>query len=323
MKQVKLFFATTILSVCFIITTSCSQAPRSKDNSVTTIFQASTPCDDVSKALLEIPTDFKCDWMKWNLTVYQDQKNPEPATYKLVCVYGLPRQGSREFLPGSKTLELSGKCTIMRGLSNNANAVVYKLTSPDSHIALSFLKLDQNLLHLLDEKDQLMVGNGGFSYTLNRINPVKLSSVKFSSESISVLPIITDSATIGLFDGRTPCISIPRELNGITADGCQITKWRLTLYQDPKTHTPTTFQIYTVYVGKGNSRYTNTGKWGMTRGTKTDPSAIVYELILDSDKPQSLTFLKGDDNILYFLDKDMNFMVGDNYTSFTLNRAKK
>ena len=69
----------------------------------------------------------------------------------------------------------------------------------------------------------------------------------------------------------------------------------------PKTHTPTTFQLLTVYVGKGDTRYTNTGKWVVTQGTKTDPEAVVYQLELDPDKPQeSLAFLKADDNILFF-----------------------
>jgi len=43
----------------------------------------------------------------------------------------------------------------------------------------------------------------------------------------------------------------------------------------------------------------------------------------DSGKPHSLVLLKADNNILFFLDENMNHMVGDIYTSYTLNRSKK
>ena len=191
-------------------------------------------------------------------------------------------------------------------------------------ISLSFLKPDQNLLHLLDEDNRLMIGNGAWSYTLNRSDPITTSSSKLTSQTTSSPRIATDSPIVGIFDGRTSCSSVLRELNGISAAGCQRTKWRLTLYQDPKTHTPTTFQLLTVYVGKGNSQYTNTGKWSVTQGIKTDPKALVYQLELDRDKAQiSLAFLKAYDNILFFLDKNRNLMAGNADFSYTLNRVKK
>ena len=321
MKQVKLFFATTLLAVCFVITNSCSQTSKTESTTILGIFEASTPCDDVSKALLGIPSGTICELMKWNLTLYQDPKTFAPSTYKLICVYGLPKQGTRGFMDGANTMELNGKWTIIKG--SNEIGEVYNLNAGNAPIYLSFLKPDQNLLHLLDGNKRLMIGTGAWSYTLNRINPVIPSSVEFVSKTTSQLPIATDSSTVGVFVGRTPCSTELRELNGISASGCQIIKCRLTLYQDIKTHTPTTFQIETIYVGKGDTRYTNTGKWKVTQGTKTKPEAIVYQLELDSDKPQSLTLLKPDDNILFFLDKNRNLIVGDAYTSYTLNRVMR
>ena len=56
------------------------------------------------------------------------------------------------------------------------------------------------------------------------------------------------------------------------------------------------------------------------RGTKTDPEAIVYQL--DSDQPKvSVYLLKGDDNVLFVLDQERNYRVGDSYLSYTLNRV--
>ena len=322
MKQVKLFL-TVALPVCFAITNSCSQTTAPGNLSVHGVFTASTPCDDVSKALLKIPAGTNCELMKWNLTLYQDSKSLAPSTYKLICKYGLPKQGTRDFMEGAETIELKGKLTINKGINENTQAVVYTLNAENSPVSLSFLQPDQNLLHLLDANKRLMIGNGAWSYTLNRIDPVPLSSAKFSMQTTSAPPITTDSLIVGVFDGRTPCNPALRELNGISATGCQIIKCRLTLYQDIKTHEPKTFQLQTIYVGKGDTRYTSTGKWKMSKGTKTDPEAIVYQLDPDSGKPQTLEFIKADDNILFLLDKDRNFLVGNDYSSYTLNRDMK
>jgi hypothetical protein len=306
-----------------VITNSCSQTTATGSPSVHEVFAASTPCDDASKALLKIPASTKCEWMKWNLTLYQDQKSLIPSTYKLICKYGLSKQGTRDFMEGAETIELKGKLAISKGTNENAEAVVYTLHAENSPISLSFLQPDQNLLHLIDADNRLMIGNGAWSYTLNRIDPVPASSAKFSMQTTTPPRITTDSLIVGVFDGRTPCNTELRELNGISAAGCQIIKCRLTLYQNIKTHEPTTFQLQTIYVGKGDARYTSIGKWKMSKGTKTGPEAIVYQLELDSGNLQTLEFIKADDNILFLLDKDRNFLVGNNYTSYTLNRTTK
>ena len=63
-----------------------------------------------------------------------------------------------------------------------------------------------------------------------------------------------------------------------------------------------------------------TGKWAIVRGAKTNPDAVVYQL--DSDKAQgSLLLLKADDNILFFLSKEKNLLVGNGDFSYTLNRG--
>jgi hypothetical protein len=35
--------------------------------------------------------------------------------------------------------------------------------------AINFVKLDDNLVHLLDPEGKLMIGNAAWSYTLNRV----------------------------------------------------------------------------------------------------------------------------------------------------------
>jgi len=319
MKQVRLFFATTTSALCFIIN-SRSQTAKTGDSSIPGVFEASTPCNDVVKTMLGIPSNTKCELLKWTLSLYNNPNNLSSSTFKLLCVYGLPKQGTRGFSEGAETKEFQGKSTIEKGIHENANAVVYTLNVSDSPISLSFLKAGENLLHLLDGEKHLMVGNGAWSYTFNRISPVASSPENLFLKTTS--HAMTDSSAIGVFDGRTPCYDVLRELNGIPANACQIIKCKLTLYQDIKTHEPSTFLLQTIYVGAGDTKYSNTGKWKLTTGINHDPEGIVYELHFD--KPHvSVALLKADDNILFFLDKDRDLMVGNSYCSYTLNRQRK
>jgi hypothetical protein len=98
---------------------------------------------------------------------------------------------------------------------------------------------------------------------------------------------------------------------------CIKLKWDLTLYQDPRTRIPTTYRLkgtfYRERIGEG--------RWSIIKGTKTDPEAVVYQL--DPDKAaSSLLFMKADNNVLFFLDKERNLMKGNGDFSYTLNRTR-
>jgi hypothetical protein len=92
---------------------------------------------------------------------------------------------------------------------------------------------------------------------------------------------------------------------------CIKRKWGLILYQDSITHQPTTYKLD----GLGKKKE---GRWHIVQGT--DPSAIVYRLDLN-EPGSSLFLLKGDDNVLFMLDKNKNFLVGNASFSYTLNRV--
>ncbi|GAC1426432.1 MAG: hypothetical protein NVS1B13_15750 [Flavisolibacter sp.] len=57
---------------------------------------------------------------------------------------------------------------ITKATSSNGNAIVYRLTDDITKKTISFLKLSDDLVHLLDQGDQLMIGTGAWSYTLSR-----------------------------------------------------------------------------------------------------------------------------------------------------------
>lgn len=86
------------------------------------------------------------------------------------------------------------------------------------------------------------------------------------------------------------------------------------LYQDPATRKPTTYET------KGMEKWSGKGNWFILQGTPTDPRATVFQVELDSKT--SLFLLKGDDNVLFILDKNKNFLIGNAKFSYTLNRAR-
>ena len=321
MKKVK-FLLATISFISFIgLTNSCSQ---SSGASVQSSFEATTPCDETVKKMLGIPAGTKCEMMRWKLTFYRDSQKLTPASFSLVCEYGMPKQGTRGFMEGANKIELKGKWTTGKDIRKNNRADVYTLMADSRGISLSFLQPDPNLLHLLNEDKSLVKGNGAWSYTFNRTEPIRRSLNNFTPRAISQTVVTGGSDTIGIFEGRTPCNSALTELKNISENGCQIIKCRLILFQDMNTHTPSTFLLQTIYVGKGDTKYGTTGKWKLMQGTVDDPAAVVYQLEPDTGKsPAPLLLLKADDNILFFIDNDTHLMVGNNYCSYTLNRTKK
>ena len=61
------------------------------------------------------------------------------------------------------------------------------------------------------------------------------------------------------------------------------------------------------------------GTWQIIKGTKADPNAIVYQL--SHSLKGSLFFLKADEDVLFFLDKDRNIMVGNKNFSYALYKT--
>ena len=120
----------------------------------------------------------------------------------------------------------------------------------------------------------------------------------------------------GLFEGRSPCQQIVKVLKAEGREECTKIKWQLVLFQDPVTRAPTTYAL-------GGFAWRNpprTGKWALGKGTKEDSKATVIKL--DPENP-FLSFMKADENILLFLDRNGGLLVGNEDFSFTLNRVTR
>ena len=126
--------------------------------------------------------------------------------------------------------------------------------------------------------------------------------------------IVTGKHIYGVFAGRTPCQEFIKELNMEASPECTKRKMYIILYQDSITRKPTTYET------KGFGKWSGKGNWTNIQGTPTNPNGTIFQIKLDAST--SLFLLKGDDNVLFILDRNKNFLIGNEKFSYTLNRAR-
>lgn len=133
-------------------------------------FVGSSPCGNVIRPLLQMSEKEECDFTKWQITLYQDPVSKTPTVFKLKALYGLSQPNTSGFIGGGISREAEGKWSIVKGTKTNPEAVVYQLNPDRPALFLSFVKMDDNVIHLLYTDKSLMIGNAGYSYTFNKAN---------------------------------------------------------------------------------------------------------------------------------------------------------
>jgi hypothetical protein len=217
---------------------------------------------------------------------------------------------------------MEGQWAIVTGTKTDPEAEVVQLFSEGSEVAVSFAKLGDDLLHVLNRDGTLMVGNAAWSYTLNRTDnrpPITMDGPVSSGPEATRPPIPEiprGSSVLGVYEGRSPCHEIVFEILKITPyHNCLKIKSRLTLYQDQATGAPSSY----MYMGTSTIRE---GTWTVLEGTEDDPNAVVYQIHLE-DPNGPVSFLKADENHLFLLDRGLNLLVGNALFSYTLSRIEE
>jgi hypothetical protein len=280
------------------------------------VFEGITPCSHLTRPLPQIPEDTDCEQMIWKIILYQDPATGMPTTYELNSAYGLSQQNSNGLAGGGTEIVLTGNWDILEG----TDTVIYQLNPDVPGDSVSFIKIGDDVLHVLSRDGALLVGHGAWSYTINRTDthpyqPISNPGSAPEAKTPLVVPTMPVGSSLrGVFEGRTPCHEIVFKLTDISPyPRCIKIKLQLTLYQDEKDTGGT-------YVLRGTSTI-RTGTWKVTQGTKIDADAVVYQLYSD-DSQAPFSLLKVDDNHLFLLDEDTNLLVGNALFSYTLSRTK-
>jgi hypothetical protein len=302
MKNLRSFLYPLISFLLLGLNSSCSWA---SDKNGKILFVGCTPGDDLIKSQLSISNETIIDFIKWDLTLDNLKRN----TFVLNIVYGESQPNTLGFKEGGQKKSYQGEYHI----SKDSNNEIYHLKSSGFQTEIVMIKLNANIFHLLTPQNKLMIGNGGWSYTLNNKTP---DNHKYP------LPTLTNSASIlkdtslqVIYGGRTPCQDFAKENNLTVNQSCFKLKWKLILSKDPKNLHPTTYTLK-----RTNSRETDiTGIWTIIKGTALNPNAIFLQL--DPDKPnKTISLYVGDENVLFFLHKDETLFTGNDHFSFTLNK---
>lgn len=284
------------------------------DRSVFGEFVGTTPCTEAIQPFLTISSHADQDNIRWKLTLYQDPKTRAPAGYKLQYEHEKATWPASKLVQGKEVVQKEGTWTVSKGTKFDSDAVVYELDG-----AVSLFELNSNILHVLNPDRSLMIGTGGWSYTLNRAekaekpgDPVLAATGPDRSYPISAAA--SGPTVYGVFEGRTPCIGIAQELKIPKDAGCTKVKWRVTLYQNPETQAPTTYTIE----GSLHRQAPRKGTWGIIPGK----GETIFRLEATKTEP-ALFLRKGDENVLFFVDQKGKPLVGHADFSYTLNRRAK
>jgi hypothetical protein len=166
-----------------------------------------------------------------------------------------------------------------------------------------------------------MTGNGGWGYTLTRadvterIETTPVSNA--SSESYTIQPVATGATVFGVFEGRTPCQGIAREILWPVDASCRKLKWRVTLFKDSATQAPTTYRLE----GSLFRSTPSEGRWTLAELGPASKRVRVLRLAA-SGAGSTLSLFQADDNVVFFLDRQDRLLAGTADFGYTLERRR-
>jgi hypothetical protein len=301
-----------MIPIAVLILSSIGASPAQPAPAVFGVFAGSSPCTESIRPVLQIPSGLDAHLIEWKLTLFKDPATGAPTDYQLDYRYGLTIPNRPGLGPAAQGRQLRGRWRIGRGTKERPDAVVYELDG-----SVSLLKVSDGVLHVLNGDRSLMVGTGGWSYTLNRgdasetrVDPLRANGGPDQSRTVS--PVSTGPTVFGVFEGRTPCQGIAHELKIAAWDGCAKVKWRVTLYQDPATRKPTTYKVESSLHRSGRE-----GSW-----TIQDFNGAVVYTLAPAGTEAPLSLLRGDANVLFFTDQNRRPLTAHAEFSYTLNRRK-
>ena len=279
-------------------------ASAERQASSTSTFVGTTSAPAELLQFLGAPAGTNAELIEWALSL------TAPAQYTLHASYGLTQPNFPGIQRDRHEVDRKGAWTASKGTKWRPSEDVVDLGG------LAFVRVGPNVLHVLSADRALLIGNGAWSFTLNRLDAAEpavdpsLPSMLGPGGSYTLSPLSTGSSVYGVFEGRTPCQGVARILAREVAPGCSKLKFRLTLYQNPDNRSPTTFKLEgTLY-----------------RSDRVDgPFTLSDKGVITLEGPNRralISLLKVSDDAVMFLDQSGKLLVGNASFSYTLERRK-
>jgi hypothetical protein len=174
----------------------------------TDVFVGSTPCAELIRTQLAIPRDATVGLIEWELTLTEATGSRGAATYHLRYKFGQTRPNQPGLDATAASLERRGTWRLEAAAPRQPASGVVVLDN-----GLSLLKVTDTILHALAPDRSLMVGNGGWSYTLSRRDAIEPDvdpglTAADPGDPDGTTSRATGAAVFGIFDGRGRCFMI-------------------------------------------------------------------------------------------------------------------
>jgi hypothetical protein len=263
-------------------------------------FVGSTPGDDVIKNILSIPQNTNVDFIRWDLHLSDER------TFLLKINFGVNKPNTLTFENGGLSKSYQGSYSTIADKGKS----FFKLASSGLPSGVQMMKMSENIFHIADGDNRLLVGNGGWSYVLNNAKPVAAQSPLATSAKPTAEPV-------SIFVGRTPCQELATAYGMKVTDECFKLKFKITLMRDTQTLQPLRYIMRQIV---DNQPEDISGTWSIENGFNGNPNAVIYKLSASVTKKE-ISLLAVDDDILYFLQTpDVPFVGNENF-SYALNRS--
>ncbi len=95
----------------------------------------------------------------------------ELNTFQLFALFGISQPNTNGFVHGGQKIRITGKYLTHDKTDQNPNARIFELTSKKFQSPLLLMEMDKNILHFVALDRSFLVGNGGWSFLLNKVRP--------------------------------------------------------------------------------------------------------------------------------------------------------
>ena len=92
-------------------------------------------------------------------------------TFQLYALFGISQPNTNGFVQGGEKIRITGKYLTHDKTDLNTNSRIFELTSVKFQSPLLLMEMEQNVLHFVALDRSFLVGNGGYSYLLNKVRP--------------------------------------------------------------------------------------------------------------------------------------------------------